>query len=463
MILTTCLLLTGLSQANGDTYSPLERAGEVALFGQPQNGYFFSLKSVSAPRHGSEPDVTTNTAGAEKLVWLPWKTVVGQIDGTMHAVILFIGYDSYVLGSKDCPGRTYYGICLMGDANDDADVRLVDFDISGSRPRLVTGTEVLFQTYALTSPIEASDIQLRDMENGFAGLIFEDNSVRRDVAYRWDRIILINSGNVDYAGAIPLAADVDGKGRYRYNSSIQFIPADFDSPDSVAVTFRGTAPPPRRDDPVAAINITDTYSYVAGPGYSGRPPPGAWPFLFVPGSPMPSMINSTYSPADEKEKGIAWNIQPDWGQLGAWEVKFIAKGEKQGVCLIHSRPPPFGSPSYSIAFAGSYPPYENDDSGSELLQLLYSGPMIPETATLQLSIDGNNYAPVELTEDKRLGVDRNLITASLFGNLADAISTDAYNAKVLEVRVGNRLFTESLLGYAEVEADFKNCFAAIAP
>lgn len=472
--------------ARADAYSPLQRAGAVAMFGQPKNGYFFSYKTVVKTPYGLEPYAKTNAAGDEIIVWAPWRTVEANINGKTHVFIMYVGFDSYDLAPNGCPYGAFYGICQAGDVSDEADVRLVDFDTSNGQPKLVTTSNVLFRTDAVNIENDAKDIYARDMENGFVGLIFSDGFGTQGFDYTWDRILLISGGTISYAGAIPRADDVESSTpATSLTSTIKFIPSDYDSPDSIAVTFSGIESPPDRGSPIGPIHVTDIYSDVVGshylsandvPGYSGPLPPGDWVILTGEGSPMPAEMNTTYDGdaiASLHAFGgkTAWDLPAEWVRSDQWDVRFTATQQNGGVCSVNAAALPHSDPPFAIGFTFDLGgPYKgrgqptNDKTSDERFYLKYRGADEAIPDVIQLTIVSGKAYDFRIAKHEQLADGTEVVTANLDNgdDWTDTLLPEMQVGTTLQIKMGNKTFLEPLNGFATASKHFVDCYTSFS-
>ncbi|MDE1905900.1 MAG: hypothetical protein KGH75_05560 [Rhodospirillales bacterium] len=241
--------------------------------GKPDGGYYYTNFAVQYT-DGTDPTVHTNH---EKILWLPWGVVKVTVAGVENDVVFLKGFDTFTVNCHDPYNEN--GVCFTGGNADQAQLKAVVYKIVNGQPVLAGAPATLnnISTWSVTPA--SGTVSTNDLGNGYTGIFYQTDEGGQGVSSVFDVIYLLQNGVVADGGSVPVSGNnvgmVDPKSpsAYSYTSSKTFADAGPGQPDSIIVTFKGTAPLGKEMAPVS-INKTAVYSDSLGNGYSGFNPNG---------------------------------------------------------------------------------------------------------------------------------------------------------------------------------------------
>lgn len=261
--------------ADSSSDSALEQQALTDAVGKPVGGYFYTSEQVQYTNYPN-PTVLTNN---EKILWLPWGVVKTNIGGVENDVVFLLGYDSFKLNCSD-PGNIK-GVCLTGSQSDQALLRAADYKIVNGQPILAGAPATLSATSPWQAPLTAKYVTVNDLSNGYTGIFYQRDDGSQGVSQLGDHIYLLQNGVVTDGGRVPISGSYAGlgittpdPGAYSYTSTMTFADAGPGLPDSIIVTFKGTAPT-GTNGKVEPLNKNAVYSDGMGMGYTGFNPDGS--------------------------------------------------------------------------------------------------------------------------------------------------------------------------------------------
>lgn len=207
-------------------------------------------------------------------LWLPWAQIRVTIDGKPNVVMFYHGYEHFTFNCTD--DGNIDGVCLSGA--DQAMVIAADFLDEGGTLKLAGPAQHLSDMpmwFMVKSP---DDFAVQNLSNGYVGIFFHDALGGQGYFHFFDDIYLIRNGVVSDAGGIPRGASFDhsvGDNEVKtdtFNSTLTFGQAARGMPDSIIVTWSGTAPVDPNGHP-ADLSRLAVYAF-DGARYSGPDEPG---------------------------------------------------------------------------------------------------------------------------------------------------------------------------------------------
>jgi hypothetical protein len=241
--------------------------------GKPDGGFYYTSFAFKYT-DGTDPTVHTNH---EKILWLPWGVVKTTVAGVENDVVFLKGFDAFTINCHDPYNEN--GICFTGSNADQAQLKVVVYKIVNGQPVLAGAPATLNDISAWYVATAAGNVTTNDLGNGYTGIFYQTDEGSQGVSDVFNIIYLLQNGVMADGGSVPVAGDnggmVDSKSpsAYSYTSSMSFADAGPGQPDSIIVTFKGTAPLGKDMAPVS-INKTAVYSDSLGSGYSGFNPNG---------------------------------------------------------------------------------------------------------------------------------------------------------------------------------------------
>jgi hypothetical protein len=275
--LSAALIGTALcfpAYADSSPDAALEQQALTDAVGKPVGGYFYTSEQVQYTNYPN-PTVLTNNV---KILWLPWGVVKTNINGVENDVVFLLGYDSFKLNCSD-PGNINR-VCLTGGQSDQALLTAADYKVVNGQPVLAGKPATLKAISPWQAPLTSKSVTVNDLSNGYTGIFYQRDDGSQGVSQVGDYIYLLQNGVVSDGGRVPVSGSYAGFGQttpnpdaYSFTSTMTFADAGPGSPDSIIVTFKGTAPT-GPNSKVQPLNKTAVYSDSIGAGYSGFSPDG---------------------------------------------------------------------------------------------------------------------------------------------------------------------------------------------